>query len=333
MRAPGVHDLFHRPALRAGVEIQEQEDGVALLYRDQSCDLSVADEGRRELLALLDDLQRAPASMPELRASHPRMAASLPGLLEELDRLGLVTEARFELPADAISGLEFNSRLRNLAQRAMRKRGRSRLYGMLADGSAPRNVLIGYALEYYCLVRAAPGLIASALSHADSRQNQRSLQRFLMSELDHDQMLADSLASVDMEVTGLEHLQPLPSTFALCSALGVFARQHLLSFKSVLFLFEMPGEQFNQALVRCCERQGLARTFWEPLLRHAHINDTLGHDDITGELLEDISAIGREEQLVVEKNLVLTVETMALQDEEIVAYYSRADAAMPRLYL
>lgn len=215
----------------------------------------------------------------------------------------------------------------------MRKRGRSRLYGMLADGSAPRNVLIGYALEYYCLVRAAPGLIASALSHADSRQNQRSLQRFLMSELDHDQMLADSLASVDMEVTGLEHLQPLPSTFALCSALGVFARQHLLSFKSVLFLFEMPGEQFNQALVRCCERQGLARTFWEPLLRHAHINDTLGHDDITGELLEDISAIGREEQLVVEKNLVLTVETMALQDEEIVAYYSRADAAMPRLYL
>ncbi|AXT46764.1 MULTISPECIES: hypothetical protein [Chromobacterium] len=333
MHGPGTHDLFHCPALRPGVEIQQQDGGVALLYREQSCDLQVADEGRLQLLALLDDLQRAPASMSALRAAHPELAGTIPGLLEELDRLGLVTEASFELPDDALSGCEFNTRLRNLAQRAMRKRGHSRLYGMLSDGSAPRNVLIGYALEYYFLVRAAPGLIASALSHADSRQNQRSIQRFLVSELDHDQMLAESLASVDMEVEGLDHLQPLPSTFALCAALGVFARQHLLSFKSVLFLFEMPGDEFNRALVRCCERAGLDKGFWEPLLRHAYLNDTLGHDDITAELLQDISAISREEQLVVEKNLVLTIETMALQDEEIVDYYSRPDALMPRLYL
>ncbi|AUH50253.1 hypothetical protein CXB49_05170 [Chromobacterium sp. ATCC 53434] len=333
MHAPATGDLFRRPALRPGVEIEEQPDGIALLYREQSCDLAVSDAGRHDLLALLRDLQCAPASVVELSAAHPAMAAGLPGLLEELDRLGLVTEASFELPADAVSGREFNARLRNLAQRTLRKSSRSRLFGLLNDCAAPRNVLIGYALEYYCLVRAAPGLIASALSHADSRQNQRSLQRFLMSELDHDLMLAESLASVDMEVDGLDHLLPLPSTFSLCSALGVFARQHLLSFKSVLFLFEMPGEQFNQALVRCCEAQGLSKAFWEPLLRHAHINDAMGHDDISGELLEDISAIGREEQLVVEKNLVLMMETMALQDEEIVDYYSREDALIPRLHL
>lgn len=254
-------------------------------------------------------------------------------MLEELDRLGLLTESHYELPANILSGAEFNSRIRDLANRAIHRRCKSRFFTMMSEGTLTRDILIGYALEYYYLVRAAPGLIAPALAHADSRSNQRAIQKFLASELDHDLMLAQSLESVGIDTKQLNYLQPLPSTFALCSALGVFARQHLLSFKSILFLFEIPSIEFNQMLGHCCSKLGLPESFWKPLLKHAHINDALNHDDITADLLKDVTAISREEQLVVEKNIVLAIESMALQDEEIVKYYGRSGAVIPRVYV
>ena len=205
---------------------------------------------------------------------------------------------------------------------------------MMEDGSLSREVLIGYALEYYYLVREAPGLIAPALSQADSRKNRQAIQRFLVSELDHDLMLAESLkaAGIDTSEGKLDYLVPLPSTFALCAALGVYAKQHPLSFKSILFLFEIPSIQFNEALTAHCARVGLPASFAAPLLRHANINDSLDHEDITAELLGDLTAISPEEQIVVEKNVVLAIETMAQQEDELIAYYGRPNAVIPRIF-
>jgi hypothetical protein len=68
------------------------------------------------------------------------------------------------------------------------------------------------------------------------------------------------------------------------------------------------------------------------LLRHANINDSLDHEDITAELLGDLTAISPEEQIVVEKNVVLAIETMAQQEDELIAYYGRPNAVIPRIF-
>jgi hypothetical protein len=334
MQAPTTNDLFAFPTLRAGVQVENTDGGIALIYGNQSCDIFADGETKEPLRALIDSMRNGNATVDDLRARHRSVAASIDPLLEELDRLGLVTESRFEWPTDVRSGPEFNARIRDLAVRVMRSRCNSRLFSMMEDGSLTREMLIGYALEYYYLVREAPGLIAPVMSQADSRKNRQAIQRFLVSELDHDLMLAESLkaAGIDTSDGKLDYLVPLPSTFALCAALGVYAKQHPLSFKSILFLFEIPSIRFNEALTAHCEKVGLSKAFSAPLLTHANINDSLDHEDVTAELLSDLTAISREEQLVVEKNVVLAIETMAQQEEEIIDYYGRPNAVIPRIF-
>lgn len=334
MQAPTTNDLFTFPTLRAGVEVENTDDGIALIYGNQSCDIFADGETKEPLRALIDSMRKGNATVDDLRARHRSVAASIDPLLEELDRLGLVTESKFEWPTDVRSGPEFNARIRDLAVRAMRSRCNSRLFSMMEEGALTREMLIGYALEYYYLVREAPGLIAPVISQADSRKNRQAIQRFLVSELDHDLMLAESLkaAGIDTSDGKLDYLVPLPSTFALCAALGVYAKQHPLSFKSILFLFEIPSIRFNEALTAHCAKVGLPKAFSAPLLTHANINDSLDHEDVTAELLSDLTAISREEQLVVEKNVVLAIETMAQQEEEIIDYYGRPNAVIPRIF-
>ncbi|MFD1558496.1 hypothetical protein ACFSHT_23150 [Paraburkholderia silviterrae] len=334
MLAPEISELFHCPTLRKGVRIEETTDGLSIIYGYQSCDISISAEARSSVRALIESMKIGNETLDQLRGRHPSVASSIDGLLGELDRLGLVTESSFEWPAGTLSGPEFNAHLRDLTVRAMQARCTSKLFSMMKDGSLTREMLIGYALEYYYIVRAAPGLIAPALSQADSRKNQQTIQRFLVSELDHDRMLAESLEAAGIDTSGgkLDSLLPLPSTFALCAALGVYAKQHLLSFQSILFLFEIPSVSFNEALASCCAKVGLPAEFAKPLLAHASINDALDHEDVTADLLAERSAICREEQLIVEKNLVLAIETMAQQEEEIIGYYGKPNAVIPRIF-
>jgi hypothetical protein len=334
MQAPGTTELFNRPTLREGVQIEDTHDGLALIYAGQSCDIFTGSDTRRPVRALIESIKHGSVSIHELRVRHTSIAASINPLLEDLDRLGLLTESSFDWPDGVLSGPDFNAHIRDLAARVIRTRCSSRLFSMMEDGSLTREILVGYALEYYYVVREAPGLISPALSQADSRKNRLAIQRFLVSELDHDLMLAESLraAGIDISDGKLDFLAPLPSTFALCAALGVYAKQHPLSFKCILFLFEIPSVRFNEALPAYCKKVGLPVEFFRPLLKHANINDSLDHEDITADLLGDLSAISREEQLVVEKNLVLTIETMAQQEEEIITYYGQQNAVIPRIF-
>jgi hypothetical protein len=90
----------------------------------------------------------------------------------------------------------------------------------------------------------------------------------------------------------------------------------------------MPSEAFNNALVRYCQSNDLPAAFFEPLVRHAAINDELEHEDITYVLLDAIDAISQEDQMIVMKNLLIIIETMALQEQQIIEYYSAPDVVI-----
>lgn len=112
----------------------------------------------------------------------------------------------------------------------------------------------------------------------------------------------------------LLQMQPLPMTFAICSALAVFAQQHPLSFKVALWLFEQDEPQFLELFKQCCQNLDLPKEFYQPILLHAKINDEGEHEQITKNLLEEVTCISAEEQLRVKKNMATLQESIMLRD-------------------
>jgi hypothetical protein len=330
MQAATASDLFKAPRFRQGVQLIRDEEGLTIDYREQSC--TVVADRQSELQAFADSLKAGDASIAQLKSRYPALASEIDGLIEEFDRLGLLTESVFPDPQGCLSGTEFYHRLRKFADEKVEANSYSRLYLGLKDRSLPRAALIGYALEYFYIVRQAPGLIAPALGHAEPVKVQKLLQGFLASELNHDDMLRQSLNAVSIRTDNLEYLQPLPATFSLCASLGVYARQHTLSFKSLLFLFEQPSVSFHVELANYCRETGMPEGFWRPIARHASINDEFDHEDISLSLLAEIEAISPEEQMTVKKHVMLAIETMVLQENQILDYYGKQTVVQPRIF-
>lgn len=331
MQTVTTSDIFVLPKFRDGVRVFASDGTLSVDYREQSCDISVGDR-IAEFKALAESLISGNASVQELKSRHSQVAAGIDPLIEELDRLGLLTESGFSVPKGCLSGEEFYHQIRRLADNWIESASRSGLFLALKERTLTRRALTGYALEYFHIVRQAPGLIAPALGHAASWRVQKQLQGFLASELNHDEMLGASLRALGIRPDALEHAQPLPATFSLCASLGVYARQHPTSFYSLLFLFEKPSQHFHDELVAYCRDTDVPQAFWQPIVKHASINDEFDHEDISLALMREVDAISPEEQTVVKKHLMIAIETMALQEQQIFDYYDDPANVMPRVF-
>ena len=331
MQSVTTSDIFVLPKFRDGVRVLAADGTLSVEYREQSCDISVGDR-IAEFKALAESLLSGNASVEELKSRHPQVAAGVDSLIEELDRLGLLTESVFPVPEGCLSGEEFYHRIRRLAENWIDSLSHSSLFLALKERTLSRRALTGYALEYFQIVRQAPGLIAPALGTTTSWRVQKLLQSFLASELNHDEMLGASLRALGMRPEALEYAQPLPATFALCASLGVYARQHPTSFYSLLFLFEKPSQRFHDELVAYCRDSDVPEAFWQPIVQHASINDEFDHEDISLALMREVDAIPPEEQTVVKKHLMIAIETMALQEQQIFDYYDNPANVVPRVF-
>lgn len=127
-------------------------------------------------------------------------------------------------------------------------------------------------------------------------------------------------------------MQPLPMTFAVCSSLAVFAKQHPLSFKTALLLFEEDEKTFHELFKERCQDLGLPPEFYKPILLHAGINEDGGHKDITSILLAEIPYVSPEEQIVVQKNMTVLMESIFLRSQSIIDYYGNPNNPIPRCF-
>ncbi len=324
-------NFFQRPRLREAVALHTNVDSCVLSLRDQEYEIELAPETRDDSLRLLELLLHGGKSMGELSLELPRLAQELGHVFRDLDRFGLLTETA-AAPIYAERGSQFYRKLRRFIERARRKYSTRSYYGGLADGSLSREQLIGYALEYYHIVRMCPGLLAPALTYHESRKTLHILQEFFVSELHHDEMIESSLAAVGIERAALDRLVPLPMTFAVCSSLGVYARQHPLSFKASLFLFEEANNEFHAAYKKRCIEIGLPAAFYDPILDHASINDSGDHEQISAALFAEIASISTEEQKTVLRHVGILVESLVLMDGQITDYYGKPGSVIPRVF-
>jgi hypothetical protein len=320
------------PKFRRGVRTEMHASAAQVTLGDNHCTFEFAEGDAAAVARLLDHLREGGLTPGDLAARTREIGHHVPQLLEDFDSLRLLTESDPARVARPCSGAQLYREVRRLADRTVGRVARSAFYDAMVDGRASRAQLIGYALEYYWIVLSAPGLIGPALGMAHSAPERTLLQDFLKSELGHDRFLAAALKAVGMTAQELALHQPLPTTFALCASLGVYARQHPLSFKACLFLFERAQPDFIDAFDQRCRALGLPAAFNAPLRAHADLNDEYDHEDISRSLMELEPAVDAESCAVVKRHVSIMVETMIAQEDQILSFYGQERARVPRIF-
>jgi hypothetical protein len=310
-----------RPQFRPAVEIAIGETMAQFSIGRHQCAFGFAAEDHADVVALVDCLRTGGVDADEIASLFPVLAGHIPTLLQDFDRLRLIQESDRTAPPTR-SGAQLYRDVRRAADRAVARTARSAFYRALVEDRASAAQLIGYALEYFWLVKMAPGLIAPALASAHTPRERALLQDFLKSELGHDAFLARALKCVGVDAGTCERHLPLPATFALGASLGVYARQHPLSFRAGLFLFERAQPDFIEAFDGRCRRLGLPEGFYLPLRKHADLNEGFDHGDISRLLLSCTAAVSDEEAATVKRHVVLLAETMVWQEEQILEFHA-----------
>ncbi len=324
--------LFQQPLFKNRVFFEFKDTEVEIHYGDQGCAIAVEPEYEKETVQLLRLLQAGGMSPEQLGLACPGIQEDIPELLAELDRRGLLIETYQEVESRGVSGQQFYRELCRFLNRMKGQFPLSPFSEKMADETITRNQLIGYALESYHVTHLCPRLLAPSLANYESPQTQKLLQEFFVSELHHDRLIENSLKSVGIESDQLQRMQPLPMTFAVCSTLAVFAKQHPLSFKAALLLFEEDDKVFHQLFKQQCQALELPPEFYKPILLHAGINEEGAHDQITSILLAEVAYVSPQEQVVVKKNLAILLECMVRRTHEILDYYGNSNNIIPRCF-
>ncbi|WP_323839565.1 hypothetical protein [Photorhabdus africana] len=311
---------FITPRFRDGVQYTRHGEEHHIDYRQQGVVLSLDEKGN-SLSNFLSDLKAGGKTQAELKTAYPALSDEIENIIVQLDNHYLLTESHYPDISGTLSGEQFANQLKRYSRAWHARLGTSVLYAAMREGRATRSQLIGFAVEYYHIVKAAPSVIAPAMSHKCPNPVFQGIKRLFLEEHDHETLLLKALSAVGIPEEQVKGTTPLSSTFSVFCTLGTFARQHLLSFISALFLFEEPYPEFNDVFVATCQSLDFPEGFWKPIIGHSAVNEEGSHHLITDELLGHISAISAEEARVTLVHIMTLLETMKIWDAQICSTY------------
>ena len=317
-----TYELLRQPGLHPGVELAPTPDGMALTSLDgrRHIELDLDDDRRDALTGFLRRLQDRGVPQGEIRSAFPGPAEELLPLLDALDELGMLAERDATAPA-GMTGRAAYGHLRRQAD-AARVGLTSPLYRALLDGTAHRDHLVGYAVEYWHITHLCPRALAPVLARDDVKvETWQKLMSFYLSERSHDRMLENSLRHVGIEREQLLRTQPLPATAGIMASLGLYAYQFPLALVATLFPMEEPELEFLELFRLRSTELGLPDGFLAPIVAHSDVNDEEAHDAVSLDLLADVDFIGHEELLECVKAVCDVIEQRARLDAEIMAWW------------
>jgi pyrroloquinoline quinone (PQQ) biosynthesis protein C len=207
----------------------------------------------------------------------------------------------------------------------------------LASGQAPRNVVLGWLIEFYHYIEAANEHMPASVAQCRTDETiQLWLARHYAEEYDHSQMFLDGLVEAGLDRDRLRDALPLASTRALINYIKEVASSDTVAYAAMHGIFQAPGSTESwRAVERFFEFLLAHYDFGGPVLRafrqHASLDAELGHDDLVfRRICERAGTFPRDRIQSILNCTRGLVDHFVLFFDGIHDFYSDPDAPLPR---
>lgn len=247
--------------------------------------------------------------------------------IHEFDEYGLLTEGK---PSQIVgkTGLEFILELEDLYTEWQNITKETQLTQLILDNKASKNLITGFAFEYYHVTRRCHECVSPAIAKAQGTLREKALD-FFFEEYRHDKLLIKSLLSLGFKREEIENSIPLPYTQSIMNMLSKWAHTDILSFMAGIFVFE--GTDYDGIAYRdALSAYDFPEEFAKYQNTHGDINIEGEHGKVSREFYQDIKYISAEDQIRVLNNIRMLNELNNRMHANTIEYYDREDAVIPR---
>ncbi|MBY4602884.1 MULTISPECIES: iron-containing redox enzyme family protein [Bacillus] len=323
------HELyFEKPKLRKKVRIEEKDEYLQISYHGFSLEIfpneKVSLNVIKDLLNLLDGKHSLEQICEKVSLFSKE---EIINYINELDEHWLLTEGT-ENKIEGKSGLDFIFYLEDLYAEWQNNIKETELTQLILNKGASKNLIVGFAVEYYHVTRRCHECISPAVAKSQGRIREKVLD-FFMEEYRHDKLLMKSLLSFDFDRKEIENSVPLPYTQAIMNMLSKWAHTDLLSFMAGIFLFEgtdYDGMEYKEAL----SSYNLPKDFVKYQNTHGDINIKGEHGQVTRDFYRELDYISPEDQIRVVNNIRMLNELHIRMHQNTIDYYNQINTVVPR---
>lgn len=321
---------FIKPKLRNKVQIEDKNGFLHLVYHGNSVDMAPTEKISMENIKFFLQLLDGTHTIEQLNEKIDFLQTDeIMDTLSELDEYWMLTEGNPQ-EIQGKTGLEFIMDLEDLFAEWQNITKENKMTRLILDSHASKNLLIGFAFEYYHVTRRCHECVSPAIAKAQGKIRDKVLE-FFIEEYRHDKILIKSLTSLGYDKKEIEQSLPLAYTQSIMNMLSKWAHTDLLSFMAGIFIFEgtdYDGIAYKEAL----SKYDMPEDFIKYQNTHGDINIEGDHGHVTREFFIDINYVSPEEQIRVINNIRLLNELINRMSEHIIEYYDRPDAVIPRSF-
>jgi pyrroloquinoline quinone (PQQ) biosynthesis protein C len=321
------------PLLRRGVTVTRQNGHVVLRHlRDE-----VTLEGPgAQLFAKLEKALDGKTPIDAIAKQISEPAARLRSLVEQLDKVGVVTFLSSKDAAATMTGMEFYELHRERSQFWLEDVYRHPFWEKVCGGKATRAQVLGFAFEKYHYIEGAFEHMGIAAANS-TPEMMPHLARHFIEEYTHGDIYRKGLRSLFTDDVVLRS-QPLPSTRALVNYLSESAARSSFAYYSgneVLQMTENTGEDkagnaVNEFYDAMRKHYPYTDKLIDSFIAHTKADQKLGHEDAFLLMCKAVPPLTRHEvndALNVAKNMA---EHLLLFMDGIDTFYSKFPS-IPRL--
>lgn len=320
---------FDQPKLRENVTIVEENDQITLNYHGNSLEIAPSEGVNisqiKDFLNLLNGKNNVHSITSQLQYFNKEQIVNY---IEVLDEHLLLEEGKaFEFKGK--SGLNFILDLEDHYHSWQNFTKETDLTKKILDQKASKNLLMGFAFEYYHVTRRCHECLTPAIAKSHGNTKLKVFD-FFIEEYRHDKLLIKSLTSLGFDRTEIEDSLPLPYTQSIMNMLSKWAHTDILSFMAGIFIFEgtdYDSLAYKHALESYSE---LPEDFAKFQNTHGDINIEGDHGNVTRDFFIDIEYISEEDQQRVIKNIHLLNELQLRMHQNTIDYYDKENVKIPR---
>ncbi len=302
---------------------------LRLIVGDKHFELSET-AGSRERFLRFKSLLDGRRDVAGISALSGLSESDVAGLLDVLSKAGLM---RREEPVDIIPADLFRTRIAATLSMWRRQIGFHRLFDLLMQAEARKEMLQGLFIESYHAVRLAPKHIAVAAACADDEAHRALLARYMGEEADHAHFLLDTCVNLGCDRDAVASSHPTVGTLSLINMLCEIGRQDSLAYIAGTLLFEAvpddvrEGENGVEVLARS---YGLSPSAFEPALRHLRLDAQMEHVSLLDRALAGYGSISAERAHGIVNMLHDLKHAYDQHHDQIIQYYGDISNYIPR---